>query len=766
MIDALKGKGLGGLELVLGESAVIHYQTIFSLRHMGRVTDLFLYTAKDYLSQSHSVEKEEARTRQCLETAAIAIWAHYSKIEKSRYIELEFGWDQAQCAISIAGFVDQNSFNYSDASGDNASSEEANFKSYLNALSDYGANVVIRHMAQLNFVQIMIILKLGEFKRGEPIVTIAIDTDAANKPTLVDASDAGPVKIPVGQDDVLQGFQGEESQENQAAHQILSGVEQGGDGPLVAKLKARANGEDEPVVIQPDQMEPEVSQVVSSTDVEEDESVSVVAASNAEAVSTEETLVKGSFDELDTTETLVKGVDIAPDDSVTIVKGVPEEADDSVSLVKGTKELADSTVKKLTGTTTKIKDEAIKIAGSPQKIADNSVIRISSESVEQDIEREEKSFKIDHPDTNNEAFVIKSNDGESMLDDEKLTIKSTESAAKATKEVNKIIRDLESNSKTTEEASLEVEKLVASSEKEFESQISIAQKVMEKVQMPDKAREYMNRALSELTKNRAELDTKITEITGKWRAAQLDFKNKQTALGTEIKKLEEQLRQKEVALVKSKETLSRTAKAMEEYKLKALANPDAEVAHKLSQITTLLEKSKEQNEKLQSRLDDVQKKLSTEMAARGAASTENSKLHKQVDDLSRKLAEAEKNKNVVKEDPAMKAELDRANKQIDELKKQQKMLQEKLSQAQNPNKQSGAANGGNANNKSDGPTDAELKLKLEQSQKLHSKLKEDYDKKMKQLEAAKQSETKLRVELAKLQAELKTAQKSVGKKAS
>ena len=49
---------------------------------------------------------------------------------------------------------------------------------------------------------------------------------------------------------------------------------------------------------------------------------------------------------------------------------------------------------------------------------------------------------------------------------------------------------------------------------------------------------------------------------------------------------------------------------------------------------------------------------------------------------------------------------------------------------------------------------------------MHAKLKEDYDKTVKRLDEAKQGETKLRVEISKLQNELKAANKGAAKKAS
>src|SRR5690349_18779066 len=95
-----------GVESLLKPEARIVYETLFNMRHAGRVIDLILHEARDFLARSPAPEEAAARVRHCLELAVMSAWVNYRGGEQSRSLEIEAGWDDERLVISVAGFVD------------------------------------------------------------------------------------------------------------------------------------------------------------------------------------------------------------------------------------------------------------------------------------------------------------------------------------------------------------------------------------------------------------------------------------------------------------------------------------------------------------------------------------------------------------------------------------------------------------------------------------------------------------------------------------
>ena len=712
-----------GVETLLKPGSRIIYETLFSMRHAGRVIDLILHEARDYFAKTSDVDASTARARHTLELLVLCAWSHYRLLENTRCLELEAGWDDEKIVFSVAGFVADGLGGLVPSLGAPANEVSGRLARYFGIVEETATMLALRHHKDIGFLQAYAVLaadaaaprqtaRVVELKKPEGYVP-APEFAAAGDDWL--AAAAPLPKEPLGSGEGTEEFLGDERTDEAGRVMVQGRKEDGADGPVVINAKRALAG----------------SEALELKPVEE-----------GPLVDDTETLVSGGDFGPDTTETRVTGSAETPDETVTTVSGGDFGADDTETLVKGSAPEEDDSVTRIKGGIQEKSDDFKRVISGKKNLSksDQEIIRVLQNS------SSEEANEV-------AALLVEGAKAESVADEE------------SQRKVQHIMKELESKGTETETAAASVEETVVRSGKELESHIMMAQKLMERVEMPDKVKQFLSDSLQKLSKNRADLNQKIKDINGQWLTAQLEFKNKQAALASEVAKSDVRMRIKDSALEKNKEVLARTLKSMEEYKQRAEQSGNAESAHKITQANMVASKAKDHALKLQGRVEEMQKKLSQETTSRVNLQSEKTKLEQQVEQLQHKVAGQDKNKSIAKEDPAMKAELDRANRQVDELKRQAKLLQDKLTVAQNPNKQSTAGAGKNNGGK-DEPSDAELKHKLDAAQKMHAKLKEDNDKTVKRLDEAKQSETKLRVEIAKLQNELKQANKGAARKAS
>jgi chromosome segregation ATPase len=222
--------------------------------------------------------------------------------------------------------------------------------------------------------------------------------------------------------------------------------------------------------------------------------------------------------------------------------------------------------------------------------------------------------------------------------------------------------------------------------------------------------------------------------------------------------LENTLRQRDGVIEKNKEALATLSGTLERIKADNSSTADKiELTHKLVTTEKLLASEKENCDRMKTRMDDALKRQSEETTQRGALQHELSKNKKQVEDLQRKIVQLQDaaQKGADAEIHTLTEQRDRNQKIADELKRQVRELQTKLSAVNTTAKTAGV---GGVGGKSGGTgSEAEFKHKLEMAERLAKASKDEMEKLKKRFDEAKQQENKLRAELGKLQGELNKA---------
>lgn len=764
-----------GVESLLQPGATIVYETLFSLRHSGRVIDLILHAARESLKASPAGEQIESRLRHCLELAVLNSWMHYRKAEFTRSLEIEVGWDSEKIVFSVAGFVED---------GVGQPTSESTFMKYLASIEEHATELAIRHQETIGHLQVFASLFLDpQAPRG--------DTRYFALKSPLEAGGQGEVrtiavpKMPLADKKELSRFRAEENAEDSARGKVHQRRLGGKPGPVTKAAQdalARLRGEtvapdEDPIVIEaiPEDFSESTSETVQGENGDSDSA----------------TVVAGFEEQIDDAESLVKGSQYA--EVISKVGGKIQEGDDTKNVVSGHSEKTDKSMHRVSGGHEVDSDEDQIVSGKTQAEDKTRIVVSGGPAEKDDVRRiggaastmgneEEDSldFTVSGPKKKQapsptttpmataesiEVFEEKKYD-EHQEEIVSFVAELEAEKTKSSEDTNDqsataVIENLTENIAVVEKGTADLDDVIGKSGDSFQKTMVKYQQVVDRMPMPDKLKEYMKSMMDELTKDRAEFELKVKEVNSNWKKAQLEFKTAKGTLETEIQKRDAQIRQKSVALDKSREMLDRSMKNLEKVKQEAHNATAAESTQREQRMRVVLDKSREQLEKANLRTEEAQKKAAAESNLRAQVGLENTKLQKQVDDLQRKLAEASKAKTVSKEDPAMKAEIERGLKQVDELKRQNKLLQEKLTQATAPKTSTGS---GKKEGQGAEISDAEMKHKLEQTQKLHKNLKDDFDKVSKRLEESRQAESKLKLEVSKLQTELKVAQKGAAKK--
>ncbi|MBI3555156.1 MAG: hypothetical protein HY074_02690, partial [Deltaproteobacteria bacterium] len=102
-----------GVEELLASDAQVYFENIFSTRHIGRVVDFMLFQCQPFIQAAGDPADAEYRFRHMIELAIFNAWVNYREGERSKCVELEFGWDKQRLIISathiaaagVGGFV-------------------------------------------------------------------------------------------------------------------------------------------------------------------------------------------------------------------------------------------------------------------------------------------------------------------------------------------------------------------------------------------------------------------------------------------------------------------------------------------------------------------------------------------------------------------------------------------------------------------------------------------------------------------------------------
>lgn len=176
-----------------------------------------------------------------------------------------------------------------------------------------------------------------------------------------------------------------------------------------------------------------------------------------------------------------------------------------------------------------------------------------------------------------------------------------------------------------------------------------------------KAKKWADGLMEELVAEKARLHDMAKKLNLSIRQKELEFKNKENALAEELRRRDDILRQKNTALTRTKDQLAQATMTVE--RLKQNTKGAAEDAHfktKFNHVQKMLVSTKEENDKLTQRVDELKAQLAgAKMAANRNAATTPSSI-----DLNEQ-----------------KAKYDRVQKQAEEYKKQISRLMDRLGES-------------------------------------------------------------------------------------
>lgn len=806
-----------GLEELLKPGSRVLYENVFSTRHIGRVIDFLIYENREFIAAQPDPSQAEYRIRQTIELSIFNAWANFRKGEKSKCVEIEMGWDGEKLIVAVAHYVDADVKNFTPGSVEPVSNETAarmqKMLEHVQALSD---GLLVRHEPQSGRVQALAFVSSAGGERLVDTQCVIVD------PTLVDASPSPDAAVPdpLASADIA-GFVEDEKKDlkSSTANDAMAAIGKiegadgspfdqevikvKGGGPMSAKendiLRVKGSGP----LSEEEKKEKDILRVKGSGPLSEEEKKEkdILKVKGGGPMSAEEKKEKDILK--------VKGGagSAQTDASNEIIRvkhaGDAEKIqDDAKAKLKASSSggLKEKTIEKL-----KIEASALDNVSAEAAVAAES----ANDAAESDGDSENQAEEgiqtlLDTVKTEMAALCPGLNEAEfeeafrtmsakirenyNQTLHHMLRVKNIQMISK-TKHLKDQVQLLSARidelkaenqdlleslaSKDANEAEILRLKNAADAnakkkrdDEEAKARETIAQyqAAIEKGEVPTGAKDWGKGLLEAALKERAFLSARSREIEAILKKREYDYRNKETMLKEEVRIKDEELRQKEFALVKTKEALSNAMQTVEQTKkLADTGSSDKnELVHKLATAERLLTAAKDNNERMTKRVEDVQKKWQEEFNSRSAITQEKSALQRKVDDLERKL-EAAQNKSTNSEEIIQLTQArDKSLKIIDDLKKQIKELQSKLiagtlAQNKGPAGQSSS----DSKKKGDAPMgDAEAKHKLDQANKLTAAMKEELERTKKRFEELKQSETKLRVEVAKLQADLKAAGKN------
>lgn len=258
--------------------------------------------------------------------------------------------------------------------------------------------------------------------------------------------------------------------------------------------------------------------------------------------------------------------------------------------------------------------------------------------------------------------------------------------------------------------------LVELQEGSLERMISRAQKESDEVRKEissTRAKRWVDGLMTEMMEEKARLQEFAKKVNQTVKQREFEFKKREIAYDEAIKKRDSLLRQKNAALSRAKDQVSMLSQNID--KLKAgpgAGREDSHAKQKLEMANRLVGVHKEQNAQLQKRVDDLTEKLAglqSGLKARGSAETNE-----------------------------LREKADRLSRQVDELRRANQGLQEKLvDTAARPGK-SGPASPATAE---------ELRRKLEAAMKVAAQHQRDAEMKQLRVEELERESERLQREL-------------------
>ncbi|MGK5082625.1 hypothetical protein WDW37_04905 [Bdellovibrionota bacterium FG-1] len=239
-----------------------------------------------------------------------------------------------------------------------------------------------------------------------------------------------------------------------------------------------------------------------------------------------------------------------------------------------------------------------------------------------------------------------------------------------------------------------------------------------------KAKRWADGLMSELVAEKAKLLESAKKLNASVRQKEIEFRNKEQTLLKEIRRREEIIKQKNHAITRAKEQVVQVSKAADDYKSgKAGPSPqDLITKQRLTQAEKVLKISKLDNAKLKEKIEEMK----VELSSRGGGSG--------------------KRETVPLDVLALQTKCDRAVKQTEELKKMNQILSDKLTEVKRERTGAGSVE--------------DLKKKLDSSQKAIATHQREAERLAVKLEETQKEQLRLSAENNKINNELKTLKAS------
>ena len=181
---AIIQKGRLGLEELLHARARVLYDNIFSTRHLGRVLDFVLFEASAYTKICPDPAMIEYRIRHALELLIFNAWSNYRKEEKTKWVGLEFGWDDERFVMSVCFFAEDGIGGFFPGTGEPKDEVSGRMLKMFTQVQELSDNLVIRHDPLTGRMHAIVsFLSPGAAKNVESLDTsgVALPSGAAAK---------------------------------------------------------------------------------------------------------------------------------------------------------------------------------------------------------------------------------------------------------------------------------------------------------------------------------------------------------------------------------------------------------------------------------------------------------------------------------------------------------------------------------------------------------------------------------------------------------
>lgn len=771
-----------GLEELLKPQARVIYENVFSTRHIGRIIDFLLFEARPFIEKHPDSAQAEYRIRQAVEVGVFNAWSNYRKGEKTKCVEIELGWDDERLVLAISHYADSELKNFVPGQGQPPNATSERMRKMLERVQELSNGLIVRQEPESGRMQVLAFISAKDAEKVTETQFVAVEPGALHELPRVNTAVPAPLA-----DGDIQGFVTDEK----AGHPLPSigeaaksdqvevgGVASNESGLSLVKggldteeestnVSGAADGEDDLLRVKGGTAavaDEEKIRVKGATASAEDEEKLVVKGGATPTTKEEKILVKGKNTVADMSTINVKldkklaKVSIDKIDTMSAEAAVAIDSDKSAESEATADENSENeTNESVDSLLDTVKSEVMPLCSGVSEVQFQETFAVLSRKIRENYEQTlhhmlrvqniQMISKIKHYKDQVQLLNARIDELKAESDD------MIESISQKDTTEGEILRLRAAGDKRAVAKASQEELKVRETIQQY--QVSI-----EKDQVPKGAKDWGKGLLEAALKERALLGQRTREIEANLKKREYDYRNKENALKEEVRIKDEQLRQKDFTLEKTKESLANAIQSFEKSRAAmSTASDKSELALKLASAEKLLSVAKDSNDRMQKRVEDVQKKWQEEFNTRSSLQQEKSKLQKQTDDLQRKLNDAQEKGSKVDEVARITEARDKALRIIDDLRKQMKELQGKL-------------NSGNAGSKAQaGQTDpkkrgepqadaAELKHRLDQTNKIATVMKEDLDRTKKRFDELKQSETKLRVEVARLAAELKSAGKN------